>query len=193
MALSPTVTFGNVLGASFVNFKSFLQECHVCIVGDRVCAVSTDSPAQLLNLPGASSPTCDPPAGRPDCPSGVGAQPAFLESQHPVTTDPGVPPARQSLRRLPLAAVGEVSAGLGGRWEQREVEVSVGADVFSVQTAALSRATAVAEEEPPRQVTRPPDGSWQNAVAVVRGTRSAGPGATGGQPGIPTGASGTGF
>ena len=119
--------------------------------------LSTDSSShQSGPAQPASSPTCEPPAGQTDYPSG--AQPVFLESQHPVTAEPGMPPALQPLRRLPLAAVGEVSADSGGRWEQREVEVSVGADAVSLQATALWRATAAAEEEPPRQVTRPPDG-----------------------------------
>ena len=172
--------------------RDLISKCQVCIVGDRVCAVSTDSSShQSGPAPQpASSPTCAPPAGQPDCPSG--AQP-ILESQHPVTADPGTPPACQPLRRLPLAAVGEVSADSGGRWEQREGEVSVVTDAVSVETAALSRATAVAEEEPPRQATRPPDGPGQRAVAVVHGTSGTGPGTDDGRPVTRACAPGAGF
>ncbi|XP_043219275.1 uncharacterized protein K02A2.6-like [Amphibalanus amphitrite] len=49
--------------------------------------------------------------GPPDeLPASPGAQPAILGYQHRVTVDPGVPPVRQPLRRLPLAVLDAVSA-----------------------------------------------------------------------------------
>ncbi|XP_043216447.1 uncharacterized protein K02A2.6-like [Amphibalanus amphitrite] len=88
----------------------------VCIVGNRVCSVSTNptrvSPPEPVQ---PTSPPDEPPAS-------PGVQPAILGYQHRVTVDPGVPPVRQPLRRLPLAVLDAVSARIDELEAQGVVE-----------------------------------------------------------------------
>ena len=94
----------------------------VNVVGNRICSVSTE--------PSQSDPVYEPispapePVSPPACPPADSqeVQPAILGYQHRVTVDPGVPPVRQPLRRLPLSVVDEVSARLDELEEQGIIE-----------------------------------------------------------------------
>ena len=79
-----------------------MRKFGVNIVDNQVCVVSPAPPSPLVSgpIPGTG------PASQPE------AQPAILGYQHRVMVDPDVPPDRQPLRRLPLAVVDEVSAGI---------------------------------------------------------------------------------
>ena len=84
----------------------------VNIVDSKVCNVSAAPPFHPGPAPDQPSPPSEPPE----------SQPAILGYQHRVKVNPEITPARQPLRRLPLAVVDEVGERLNQLESQGVIE-----------------------------------------------------------------------